>query len=299
MADDVDGGKAKWLYVGGISDGKTSRLALSAGQTYIQGSLGVNRMPTDKSLEVKGAAHVAGPLAVDETITAGGTIIAGDLALSTSPKGSNAGTWTSLSSNAYHGDDSKWNFPEPTRPAVTLEADSRTGEARFDVYMTTKASPKDWQRRLAIDGETGTVDIAGKLKVGLGLEVTGDARLSGALLNSSGGPYVSLAEVVDDYGPLPITRAIKTSGRTLLLLASGSGRRQSKDGWVGMDIQIDGRTKRQARSWTNEGESHKAFVPALAVIGNLPGGDHNITLKALDGTLTDTNDFYCVAILEV
>jgi hypothetical protein len=322
MAEDVEGA-SKWLHVGGISDGTTARLALAAERTTVQGSLGVNCLPTDQAFEVFGSTRMRGSLTVYKELSAGsvaaGTVVsAGQLALScTHPlgvEGTPRGAWTSLSSNAYHG-DGQWHFVDSLLPAVTLEMDSRTdGEARFTVYTTTRAERQSWKKRLSIDGETGTVAVekqltAGSLKVtgdatldnqltAGSLKVTGNATVSGKLLNASGGSYLSATELVDQHGALPITAWFKTSGRTLILFASGSGRRGSV-GVVGMDIKVDGVSKRQARSWTNEADSHKAFVAAHVVLPDISAGDHSVTLSALDGTTTDVNDYFNVAVLEL
>jgi hypothetical protein len=66
-----------------------------------------------------------------------------------------------------------------------------------------------------------------------------------------------------------------------------------------MDIKVDGAVKGQARSWTNEVDSHKAFVAAHVVVPGIERGDHKLTLEALDGTTTDVNDYFNVAVLEL
>jgi hypothetical protein len=317
MADDVDGA-SKWLRVGGISDGTTARLALAAGRTTVQGSLGVNCLPTDKALEVKGAAHVSDGLSVDAAITAGTlevkgaahvigklsvdaavasntTVSAGQLALSSSPAGDKAtapGMWTSLSSNAYHG-DSAWHFVDTSLPAVTLEMDSRTGAARFQVWMSKKASPQAFEGRLAIDGETGTVAVYGPLTV------KDDVYVKGALKDEIGLPYLSAIEVVNHNAALPATKSFKTKGRTVILLASGSGYSTTKDKTIGMDIQIDKVSRRQAKTFANEANSHNAFVAPYLVLTDLAAGDHTITLSALSGTSTDLNDYFSVVAIEL
>jgi len=323
MTDDVEGA-SKWLRVGGISDGTTARLALDAERTTIEGSLGVNCLPTDQALEVFGSTRMRGSLSVYKELTAGsvkaGTVVsAGQLALScTHPlgvAGTPRGAWTSLSSNAYHG-DGEWHFVDSLLPAVTLEMDSRNNdEARFAVYTTTRAERQSWKARLTIDGETGTVAVdkqltAGSLKVtgdatldshltAGSLQVGGDAKLSGALLNASGGSYLSAAEVIAHAGALPCSAWFKTAGRPLVLLASGSGRLHDAVGNVGMDIKVDGVSRRQAKACTNEKDSHQPFVPVHFVLTDLPGGDHKIELEALAGTITDQNDYFSVAVIEL
>jgi hypothetical protein len=349
MADNVEG-KSKWLRVGGISDGSTSRLAIAAGRTSIQGSVGINCLPTERALEVNGSVAVSdslsvnkaittrsvnmsGSLSVDKEISAGtvkvsdslsvdkaisagtievsgslsvgkpteGTLLrAGGLALSTTKPGdtSSPGAWTSLSSNAYHADGA-WHFVDDTKPAVTLEMDGRAGKSRFAVYVTKKATPTTWVHRLLIDGETGQVDMSGKVNMNGGASVTGDASVSGALLNASGGPYLSAAEIVNHNAALPVTKSFTTKGRTVILLASGSGFSSTKDKTIGMDIQIDKVSRRQAKTFANEANSHNAFVSPYLVLTDLAAGDHTITLSALTGTVVDTNDYFSVVMIEL
>ncbi|HEY1369795.1 MAG TPA: hypothetical protein VGF23_21890 [Gaiellaceae bacterium] len=327
MADDVEG-KSKWLRVGGISDGSTSRLAIAAGRTSIQGNLGVNCLPTEQALEVRGGVHASGSLSVDKAISAGtvnvngsltvdnaitaGTVgvsgllsvgevtdgallRAGGLALSTTPPGDTAspGAWTSLSSNAYHDDAGAWHHLNASLPAVTLEIDSRMGSGRFQVWMTKKASPLGWEGRLAIDGETGTVAVYGPLTV------KGDVYVKGALVDEIGLPYLSAAEIVNHNAALPVTKSFKTKGRTVILLASGSGYSGTKDKTIGMDIQIDKVSRRQAKTFANEASSHNAFVAPYLVLTDLAAGDHTITLSALSGTTTDVNDYFSVVMIEL
>jgi hypothetical protein len=314
MADDVEG-TSQWLRVGGISDGRTSRLALAARRTSIQGSLGVNCLPTDQALEVKGGAHVTGSLSVDRELTAGsvvgGVVRATGLALSTSL----GGAFTSLSANAFHA-GAGWQFLDMTRPAATLDFDFTAG-GRLSISTAT-APPNAWQRRLSIDVETGTVEVdrhlkAGSLQVGgdatVGggvtvdrrlkagsLEVGGDATVSGALLNALGHPYVSATEVINHTGALPVEGSFNTSGRLAILMASGSGYSGTEGKTIGMIILIDGELWGQAKTFTNESSSHKTFA-ATHVLTGLPAGDHVLKLMTLAGTTTDKNDVFSVSII--
>jgi hypothetical protein len=159
--------------------------------------------------------------------------------------------------------------------------------------MTKKASPQAWEGRLAIDSETGTVAVYGPLTV------TGDAYVKGALKNESGGPYLSAIDVVNYNGALPVTKSFTTKGRPVILLASGSGWSGSTDKTIGMDIQIDKVSRRQAKTFTNEKTSHKVFVAPYLVLTDLAAGDHTISLSALAGTNTDVNDYFSVVIIEL
>ncbi len=84
--------------------------------------------------------------------------------------------WSSLSFNAHHDEaNTAWEFPEPSRPAVTLEMDAAGGRPRFQVWSTPSTSNVSWVQRFGIDGHSGNVGI------GVGapaerLHVDGDIR---------------------------------------------------------------------------------------------------------------------------
>ena len=76
--------------------------------------------------------------------------------------------WSSLSYNAHHNDqNNNWLFPDPTRPAVTVEMDDNNNTPRFQVWSTTTGNKTGWQLRLAVNGETGAVTVpSGSVGVG-------------------------------------------------------------------------------------------------------------------------------------
>ncbi|MEV0293913.1 hypothetical protein [Nocardia sp. NPDC050710] len=68
--------------------------------------------------------------------------------------------WSSLSYNAFHNSaNNNWEFPDPSRKAVTIEMDDNGGTPRFQVWSTTSGNTTGWQPRLMVDGETGVVSI--------------------------------------------------------------------------------------------------------------------------------------------
>jgi hypothetical protein len=72
--------------------------------------------------------------------------------------------WSSLSYNAHHNAANKnWVFPDPTRPAVTIEMDDAGGTPRFQVWSTTSGAKTGWQQRFTINGDTGEVSVLGRL----------------------------------------------------------------------------------------------------------------------------------------
>ncbi|MBZ0286174.1 MAG: hypothetical protein K8I30_01065, partial [Anaerolineae bacterium] len=85
--------------------------------------------------------------------------------------------WSSLSYNAHHNEaNSAWVFPNPTRPAITLEMDnSGVSFPRFEVFSTTTANLTGFQSRFRVEGQTGHV-IMGQTggNVGIGVNPPGD-----------------------------------------------------------------------------------------------------------------------------
>jgi hypothetical protein len=54
-----------------------------------------------------------------------------------------------------------WVFPDPSRPAVTVEMDDADGNPRFAVFTTTPADTRTWQFRMGVDGRTGKLSVPG------------------------------------------------------------------------------------------------------------------------------------------
>jgi hypothetical protein len=101
----------------------------------------------------------------------------------------------------------------------------------------------------------------------------------------------------NQVGPLPITStSFTTNGGTLLIAASGSG---YNGGQIGMSIAVDGVIRGYAKTYSNEGASHKAFVPVQLVVTGITAGSHTITLAAWNSTASDGNDFYNITVTEL
>jgi hypothetical protein len=83
--------------------------------------------------------------------------------------------WSSLAFNAFHrADNADWIFPDPSRPAVTLEMDHQDdsgNHARFEVWATTIAATTSFKPRLQINGESGdTFLVPSGGRVGVGFQ---------------------------------------------------------------------------------------------------------------------------------
>jgi len=101
-------------------------------------------------------------------------------------------------------------------------------------------------------------------------------------------------------GPLtqPFEATFKTSGGPIAIVASGSGFSASGARVLGMNVIVDGLVRGEARVYTNEASSHRAFVTSGIPVTGLPRGSHTLRLEALSGTQTDANDFFTVTVLE-
>lgn len=137
--------------------------------------------------------------------------------------------------------------------------------------------------RLVID-ESGNVEIGGNLKVG-----------------NISSPKWKVTNVINQTGPLNISRTFTAGGGTLIVFASGSAYKANREtGTIGMDIFIDNVKQDSAKSYTNEGESHKSFVSVPLVLTGISAGSHTVELRPInDRVFMDANDYFRVTILEL
>jgi hypothetical protein len=85
--------------------------------------------------------------------------------------------WSSLSYNANHDvANTQWVFPDPSRPAATIELDDNPNVgpgARCEIFTATRAATTTFISRLKVEGETGNVGI-GQPNPAMRLHVSGD-----------------------------------------------------------------------------------------------------------------------------
>lgn len=87
--------------------------------------------------------------------------------------------WSSLTFNAHHDEaNNAWVFPDPAKPAVTVEMDAAGGFPRFEVFATTPGNNQSWVSRMFVNGHTGDVGI-GTAAPAARLDVNGDLRFAG------------------------------------------------------------------------------------------------------------------------
>ena len=100
-------------------------------------------------------------------------------------------------------------------------------------------------------------------------------------------------------GPLgPTTFSFSTHGGTLLITADGAGSTSSAPIAIGMTVSFDGTIITTNRVFSNV-NSHLAFVSKTLVRRGVAAGNHTITLTSWNGTTTDINDNYSVAVQEL
>lgn len=133
-------GQTKWHInqnPGGNNPGlNVAESDVADGRLFVQpgGNLGVNTTAPTNPL------HVAG----DRGIRQNSLYLSG------------AAGWSSLTYNAHHNDsNTNWEFPDPSRGAVTIEMD----ESRVDIWSTTRANTTGWIERFHLDANTGRVGI--------------------------------------------------------------------------------------------------------------------------------------------
>jgi hypothetical protein len=100
-------------------------------------------------------------------------------------------------------------------------------------------------------------------------------------------------------GPLPLQATFKSSGRPLVIMASGSGYTGSTGATIGMRVSIDNIPRADVTSFANEPNSHKTFVTNGIAITGLGSGSHTLKLAPLTGTSTDANDYFSATVFEL
>lgn len=99
--------------------------------------------------------------------------------------------WSSVTFNAHRSaDGQQWVFPDPSKPAVTIEMDAfGGGPPRFEVFSTLAGANTSWRSRLKVFGHSGDIGMAlveGNVGIGtyapsVKLDVTGEIAFAGGL----------------------------------------------------------------------------------------------------------------------
>jgi hypothetical protein len=126
----------------------------------------------------------------------------------------------------------------------------------------------------------------------------------------------NVRELLDEPGPLPLERTFTSEGGALMIFASGSGYRGAGGsilpGRIAMRVFLDGTWIGTASVYTNERDSHKAFVDDVTVVA-AAAGEHTLSLQPWvapecntageqegdNCTGTDANDNFNATVLEI
>ena len=207
--------------------------------------------------------------------------------------------WSSLTFNAFHNAaNSAWEFPDPSKPAVTVEMDAIDGFPRFEVYATQPGGGNQvWQSRLFVNGHTGNVgigtrtpaarlDVAGDLRVAGAADVVGNLRFAGLDAVGSG----TRVRVV--WGAVDTTGSIE-AGQGFTISKNGTGRYLITYAvpFVGQPTVVA--TRVHMDLLTNAGSSVQAG--ATAVVDYAVAGSAVVATANPAGTLAD-GSFTFVAI---
>jgi hypothetical protein len=173
----------------------------------------------------------------------------------------------------------------------------------FNSYFngSWKAISPGWSGVIAVDQNDGSMTIssvptkANAADAALALPTRLSIHADGKMVS----PMWRTTQVINQrQGALPISATFPSGGGTLVVIFSGSGFAGSAT-VIGMNLQIDGVTVSNTRSFTNEPSSHKTFTTNIHVQSNIAAGTHSIGLAPLAGTVTDGNDFFNVTVLEL
>lgn len=100
-------------------------------------------------------------------------------------------------------------------------------------------------------------------------------------------------------GPLPPVLAIPfnsdVSGDATIFI-SGSAMRKTR-GQMGITLSLDGTDAGELLVYTNDAQSHKTMVGVFWAV-NLTVGQHTITLKPQQGTMTNADDYFIVTLID-
>lgn len=134
------------------------------------------------------------------------------------------------------------------------------------------------------------------------LQQSADTVVSSGKLNGHIAGHVvinlmSLPEGMQTFPSGGIVGKFTTHNDSLLMITvSGSGFRTDQ-GCINLQVEFDGITRTVLRSFEQQGSWHTSFVPQTFFL-KVGGGEHNIRLDPLSGTLINADDNLHVSVLE-
>jgi len=113
----------------------------------------------------------------------------------------------------------------------------------------------------------------------------------------AGGFPVAIQIIANQHkGPLPITVTFKPlSDAPSCLIVSGSVWSQAANQTIGIQVSLDNKPIGTASIFSNGPTTHRAVVPTYIPL-TLTFGNHQVTLSALSGTVSDVNDLFDIVL---
>ena len=106
-----------------------------------------------------------------------------------------------------------------------------------------------------------------------------------------------IQQLISQKGPLPIRATFNYQGDgSVGFYVGGSAWTKSVQS-IGAQLLLDGNSLGFVWVYANEANSHKALMPKLLSV-KMTLGQHEVALVAWEGTVTDSNDYFVVQIID-
>jgi len=85
------------------------------------------------------------------------------------------------------------------------------------------------------------------------------------------------------------------NGGSVRVFFAGSAYSRSASATLAVNLVIDNNVQMTLNGYTNEANSHKSLVPAIAEL-SLGSGSHNVSLSTSGSTVIDLNDYFTLEV---
>lgn len=250
--------------------------ALSAASMAISGTATMGTMSF---------GSMTGPTGSGFSVSSAGAVAAASLAVA------GVSTFSDQATFAHAGAGAALQVRTPNQAQIDLWDDTPTG--------ATPAGGSRW--RIFADNVGG-----GGGDCTLGFYDIPNARVAAGFDNSGNlvanvgikCPKWAVYQPINSAGPMPLSATFTSHGGTLVLIADGSGYATGAAS-IWMSVDIDGVSRCTPQVFTNEAASHKAFAQRFAIVTDVAEGSHTMTIRPGAATLSNTDDWFSVLVLEL
>lgn len=103
--------------------------------------------------------------------------------------------------------------------------------------------------------------------------------------------------IIDQAGPLPISRAVQwPSSNTVIVAVSGSAWAKQPDTPLAVRVSLDANVLGTLQMYANQASTHTGFPTGFYAVAN-EQGEVTVTLNASAETVTDQNDRFTVTVI--